>query len=723
MLVGVENAGIRNEATGELGSVVQAGTIQQVTLVSSSPVPPGQVVVPRQLPGAVRDFTGRADHVVALDALFPADRTSEAAGALGAVVITAIDGAGGIGKTSLALYWAHRVQDRFPDGTLHVNLRGYGPGNPASPEQALDGFLRALGVPAEAIPLDADAKAGQYRSLLAGRRILIVLDNANHPDQVRPLLPGTSGCMVVVTSRDSLAGLVITDGAHRITLDLLTDAEAHELVSGILGPARVSAEPSAIAELVRLCTRLPLALRIAATRIGVSPDTSVADVVTELADDRSRLDVLSRGGDERTALRAVFDYSYQRLATDQAHLFRILGLHPGPEISVHAAAAVADLALQQARQRLVELADAHMIIAVGARRFRFHDLLRVYAYERSLAEDGTHERNNSTRLLADWYLRAAATADSIAFPGFFRSIEVAIEYTEGLPLPFADRDGALEWLDSERLNLISVVRNAFECGLDIVVIQFAEVTTRYFNLRAYWDDSIEVKNIGIAAAKRCGNGVAEAKMLHRRSEIAQMTRRFDEAVERHNQALNLAREVGDHWAEFASLNGLGVVLRELERNEEALNCFEGALNMCREDYGKRAKGVILSNMGASCSALGRFAEALDYGTRGLEIRRDSGDRWGEAVDLEYLGAAQGRLGEHLNAVDLYSEAVEIYREVGAQWQKAHALRSLGHALLQVEKSASAKECWQEALVTFEILGDPEAVRIRQELTTLGDIAK
>ncbi|MFI6032536.1 NB-ARC domain-containing protein [Amycolatopsis magusensis] len=289
-------------------------------------------VVPRQLPAAVRDFTGRTEHLAALDTLIPSDPGPESLDKQRArsVVITAVDGAGGIGKTTLALHWAHRIQDRFPDGTLHVNLRGYGPGEPATSAEALGGFLRALNVAPRAIPAEVEAQSALLRSLLAGRCVLMVLDNAHSAEQIRPLLPGTPGCMVVVTSRDSLTGLVVTDAAHRLTLDLLTEQEAHDLLIGIIGADRAAAEPEAVDDLIRRCARLPLALRIAASRVAAHPHLTVADVVAELADDRTRLDILSDTGDERAAIRTVFDWSYQRLPPEQARLFRRLGLHPGP---------------------------------------------------------------------------------------------------------------------------------------------------------------------------------------------------------------------------------------------------------------------------------------------------------------------------------------------------------------------------------------------------------
>ncbi|MCC8249190.1 ATP-binding protein [Saccharothrix luteola] len=471
MLVGMGNMEVRNKTAGARGPVVQAGSIQQVILTGSTRA--SEVELPRQLPGAVRDFAGRTEQLAALDALIPVN--SEPTGAPNAVVISVIDGIGGIGKSTLAVYWAHRVQHHFPDGTLHVNLRGYGPGDPVTPKQALDGFLQALGAPADAVPAEPDARASMYRSRLAGRRVLIVLDNANHPDQIRPLLPGTPGCVVVVTSRDRLTGLVITDGAQRIALDLLAETEAHNLVVGILGADRATAEPAAVADLVRLCARLPLALRIAATRIAASPHITVADVAADLADEHTRIDELSRGDDERTALRGVFDYSYHRLTPDQSHLFRRLGLHPGPEISVPAAAAVADLEPRRARQLLGELADAHMLSAVDVRRFRFHDLLRAYAAGLALLQDAPDERDRALDRLLSWYAHTADTCDMLLYPGYVRLPHRSAQPQH--PTPIATDIDAATWLKTERENLLAALRAAARPDLFHHIVALAQAAS------------------------------------------------------------------------------------------------------------------------------------------------------------------------------------------------------------------------------------------------------
>ena len=345
----------------------------------------GEQAVPRQLPLATRGFVGRAEHLTALDALLPNVESGDGGG--DAVVISALDGTAGVGKTSLALHWAHRVQHRFPGGTLHADLRGYGPGQPATAAEVLDGFLYVLGVPPQQIPASLEARVGLYRSLLVGRRVLIMLDNANSASQVRPLLPSSPGSLVLVTSRASLTGLVVNDGATRLTLDLLSVGEATDLVRQIVGQNRADAEPHAVTELIRQCARLPLALRIAAGRATAQPHLDIADLVAEIADDQHRWQALSLPGDEDKAVRAVFDWSYHRLAPEHARAFRQIGTHPGPELSIQAAAAATGMSVAHVRRVLADLADVHLLEPISRDRYRLHDLLHAYAADRAGRDD------------------------------------------------------------------------------------------------------------------------------------------------------------------------------------------------------------------------------------------------------------------------------------------------------------------------------------------------
>lgn len=386
-------AAARNEANVvTAGAVVQADSIGQVSL-SSAPV---DVPRPAQLPPDVSSFTGRVEDLATLDSLFGHGRSAAGPGPM-AVVITTIAGAGGIGKTALAVHWAHRVRSGFPDGQLYVNLRGYGPGPAMSPGHALDGFLRALGMPGEAVPTDVAAMTASFRSLVADRRVLVILDNAVTADQVRPLLPGTPTCAVVVTSRNKMSGLVAHDGARRVTLDQLTPREAGQLLRDVIGPSRADAEPGAVAELGRFCDFIPLALRVAADRVAARPHLRISGLVRDLAEEHRRLDVLSTGDDDPTTLRSVFSWSYRTLPPETARAFRLLGLHPGFTISTAAAAALTGTATADAGRHLDALAGVHLLTEVDRQRYQVHDLLRAYAAERAAADEPPVERQVALR--------------------------------------------------------------------------------------------------------------------------------------------------------------------------------------------------------------------------------------------------------------------------------------------------------------------------------------
>jgi len=370
---------------------------------------PGQRerVVPRQLPGAVRHFAGRADELTVLDGL------SGAGGGTGMVVISAISGTAGVGKSALAVHWGHRAAGRFPDGQLYVNLRGFEPtGAPVTPAAALHGFLAALSVPPAQIPVSVDERAALYRSLLAGKRMLIVLDNACDTAQVRPLLPGGVAGFVIVTSRSQLAGLAVTEDAHLLALDVLTEAEAREMLARRLGPERVLGESHAARELIGLCARLPLALAIVAARVAAGRPRSLAALVEELRHAADPLDGFD-AGDAATSVRAVFSWSYRSVSDPAARMFRLLGMHAGPDVGVAAAASLAGVRPGRARGMLKELAFANLLAEHGPGRFIFHDLLRAYAAELVSTLDSDDGRRAATHRVLDHYLRTAWAAERV----------------------------------------------------------------------------------------------------------------------------------------------------------------------------------------------------------------------------------------------------------------------------------------------------------------------
>lgn len=680
-------------------------------------------VVPRQLPAAVRDFTGRAEHLAALDALIPPDPARTDPGAVSgrdglrarSVVITAVDGAGGIGKTTLALHWAHRSQHLFPDGTLHVNLRGYGPGTPASPGEALGGFLRALGVAARLIPGEVEEQSALLRSLLAGKRVLMVLDNAHRPGQIRPLLPGSPGCMVVVTSRDSLTGLVVTDAAHRLTLDLLDVPEALDLVTGILGADRTEAEPDAVSELIRLCARLPLALRIAASRVAAHPHLSVADVVADLSDDRTRLDVLSETGDERAAVRAVFDWSYQQLPSDQARLFRRLGLHPGPDLSLPAAAALAQLSPAGTRPLLAALAGAHLIEPVAGGRYRFHDLLRAYAADQAHRHDAPVDRDEALESLLTWYTHTTRTADRHLYPLGMRFPAILSE--PGHPHPVPGLDEAWSWLTTERTNILAVLRHAAAHQLDHCTIPLADACG-FLSSAGSPQERIDACSLGITAARRAGNRTQEAMLLLAREEPASSLQAWEQAQEDLDCAAALVKDLGDVELEVRLLNARGLQFLYQGRYRQALQWLGAALPLSRGVDTGRWEAVVEGNHSRAHTGLGHYRLALDHGERGLRLRRRVGDRTGEATALVHLARAWQGLRNHEKAIQLCRDAIAVGRSTPLHHFQtiAEPLNVLATSLLRLGHIDEAIACWQEAATVYDDAGHPhEATEVRRLL--------
>lgn len=450
--------------------------------------------VPRQLPAALRRFTGRASELAALSDLLERD-PAEAAG----VVIAALTGMAGIGKTALAVHWAHRVADRFPDGQLFVDLRGFGPCDiPVTPTQAVCGFLTALGVPTARVPPDADGQAALFRSLLAGRRMLIVLDNAQCADQVRPLLPGAPGCLVLVTSRNRLTGLAAAEGAHLFTLGVLTEGESRELLAKNLGAGRAAAEPAAVSELIALCARLPLALCDVAARAAARPSLPLAALAAEMRDVQGRLDSLETG-ESTTSVRIVFSWSKARLSESAARMFRLLGVHPGPDITVPAAASLAGVPRSQAYLALAELCDEHLLTEHAPGRYACHELLRAYAAEQAHTRHSEAERRAAVHRLLDHYLHSAEEAALCLDPG-------RVRLTRDPPAPgvlpeeIDDRELAVQWFENERHVLLAAIYQAAEEGCAPHAWMLPWSAGMFFRGAAYWRKLKDAQESALAIA-------------------------------------------------------------------------------------------------------------------------------------------------------------------------------------------------------------------------------
>lgn len=523
---------------------VTGKTEQHIHLHAPAAAPNGRtpVRVPSRLPPDIADFTGRSEDLRTLDSL---SRAADAPGTTPTVVISAIDGTPGVGKTTLAVHWAHTARERFPDGQVHLNLQGYAPTPAVKPRRALGELLALLGTPAGEIPGTLDARTRAYRDRLADRRVLIVLDNAENVAQVRPLLPLAPGCCVVVTSRSRMAGLAVRDGARLLTLDVLTPEESLAFFARVLTPERVAAEREAALAVAELCGRLPLALRIAAVRLAMRPSFGFADVRAELGPESERLEELSRGSDEYAAVMHVFSWSYDKLSPQQRRAFRRLGLHRGAVIGLSAAEAVLGVSRREARDLLDALTEAHLLEAEAPGRFRFHDLLRLYAQHRCREEESAPDAHRAVTRLLTWYVATAENADR-ALNGGREQVLAPVPVPEDVrPGEFGDADAALAWLDAEYGNILDAAAQASGAGLHVLCSRVPITLWSYFQRRSQWPEWLEVQRIGLAAARTAGDGPAEAWLLSGLGDVHDDLERYDEAIACHTEALEAHRALGD----------------------------------------------------------------------------------------------------------------------------------------------------------------------------------
>jgi DNA-binding SARP family transcriptional activator/Tfp pilus assembly protein PilF len=696
-------------------------------------------VVPRQLPATVRHFTGRARELAELSGLLDGSGGET----VPMVVISAIAGTAGVGKTALAVQWAHQVADRFPDGQLYVNLRGYDPGQPVLAADALAGFLRALDVSGPDIPAEEHERATRYRSLLAGRRMLVVLDNAGSADQVRPLLPGTPACVVVVTSRDSLAGLVARDGAARVDLDLLPLAEAVDLLRALIG-RQLDADPAAAATLASQCSRLPLALRVAAELAAARPAVPLADLVGELADQQRRLDLLDAGGDRHTAVRAVFSWSYRHLGTGAARMFQLAALHPGPDLDPYAAAALSGTTVERAVRLLDQLTRAHLIQSAGPGRYCMHDLLRAYALDLVAAVDTEDEQRAPLTCVFDYYLYTAATAMDVLYPAE-RGRRPRIPAPASPVPPVTDPATAQVWLDAEQANLVAAAANAAAHGWPDHAFQLAATVSRYLNQCGHYSAAIAINsharfaavraanraaeaealtNLGtiewhqgrfqhatthyrqaLTAFRECGDRDGQARVWHNLGGVDMLQGRFRQAADQVEQAMVLFREAGDQVGEGRSLQNLGFVELRQGRYPEAAGHLQCALDLFCQTGDPAGQAHALANLGTVDLEQGRFQQAAGRLQAALDLFCQSSNRAGQAHVLGYLGLLDLRQGRCHRAVSRLDQSLALFRETGELPGEAEALNGLGEASVAVGRVSRARAHHRAALDLATAIGD------------------
>jgi DNA-binding SARP family transcriptional activator/tetratricopeptide (TPR) repeat protein len=704
---------------------------------------PAFAAVPRQIPCEVVGFAGRTAEIGRMDALLDAH---EAAGNRSTILV--LTGMAGVGKTALAGHWCRQVADRFPDGQLWVDLRGYHRRAAVTPEQALAYVLRAVGVEAD-MPAELDSRVGLYRSVMDGRRMLVVLDNASSVDQVRPLLPGGPGSLVLVTSRNDLSGLVAVEGAQTVRLEPFTAPEARHMLAPRLGGQRIDAEADAVDRIVAKCGGLPLALAIVAARAVARPGFALAALDQQLADAGDRLDQLAipDGGID---VRAVFSWSYRTLSPEAARLFSHLGLHAGPDVTAAAAAALAGTSTRQARLLLGELARANLVAEHKLGRYTVHDLLRAYAVELAAERHDERERTAVTTRILGFYLATVWRTLALLCPGDQRRLSRAEQRwrTDGLAL--ADEAAALEWLDAERDNLMAAVQQAVSTpGVPAAIaVQLAHALFGFFSIRAHWDDWAHVNQVALDTARRLGDRAGEAHAATDLAFVWWLRGRFGEANALYEQGLAITRELGDRHGEAAALAGLGDVHRVLGSGAEAIARYEESLAICRElndlhgqtmslgSLGllyhrrgrsgealaclrdslaireklgdRRGQATSLSNLGAFYRAEGRYDEALSCYEQSLAVRREQGDRHGQGTSLGGLGAIYQQTRHPVQALAYQQESVAIFRELADAQCLAESLRALGSTLDVLGRAGEAEEHRREAAEIFERLGNSGA---------------
>jgi DNA-binding SARP family transcriptional activator/tetratricopeptide (TPR) repeat protein len=665
-----------------------------------------QPVVPRQLPAGTRHFAGRQAELAELD-----DVLREAGAATAVIVIT---GTGGVGKTALALHWAHSVARRFPDGQLHVNLRGYDPaGFPATSADCLRGLLDGLGVPREQIPDSVEARAGLYRSVLAGRRVLVLLDNAADAEQVRPLLPGSSGCLVLVTSRSALPGLVATESAHPVSLGLLGDDAANAMLAARLGPGRTAAEPTAASLLVRLCGGLPLALAITAARAAAQPALPLSALADELTDEQHRLDALDTG-DPMTSLRAAFSWSCRQLSDPAARMFRLLGGHPGPDISAAAAASMAGQPAPQARRALGELVSASLLTEHAPRRYMLHDLLRAYAAEQRPEADTRSERRSAQARLVDHYLHTAYAGALLLAPvGHPIILDPALP--GALPERLADRNHALAWFRTELPVLLAVVDLAAASGLDEQAWQLPWTLRGVLDGQGLWQDWDAVNRIALAAAERLQDHNGMGWTHHRMAQVCSLSGAINEGITHNMQALTHFALAGNVAGQGSARLGLCIARGRQGHHEAALEHGEQALGLFRAAGDRIGEAFMLHLVGLELGQLGNPELGREHCMQAVELYGELDDPGGLADAWHSLGTLHKQLGEHPDAIACFQQSLMLSATLGDRWGQAYCLIYVGDTHDAAGDLLAAREAWQHAIDMLGDLRHPDTDRIRARL--------
>jgi len=670
-----------------------------------------------QLPPALPLFVGRRTELASLDAVLSpsAPHGSAHDPTPTSAILLSVSGTAGVGKTALAVRWANQVADRFPDGQLYVDLRGYDPsGSALDPAEALRGFLDAFGVPVQRIPTGAAAQAALFRSVVAGKRVLAVLDNARDAEQVRPLLPGAPGCLVIVTSRNELTGLIATDGARPLTLELLSTAEARDLLIRRLGKTRVTAEQEVVTDIIARCARLPLALAIAAARAAIRPGFPLAALAAELREAAGGLDVL-HGGEPATDLRAVFSWSQQTLSAGAGRLFRLLGLHPGPDLTALAAASLAGTSPQQTRILLAELTRAHLVAEHAPGRYTFHDLLRAFATDQAQAQDDTEVRRTATHRMLDHYLHSAHAAALLLRP---TRVAIVLDSAQSgvVSEAFDDYDSALAWFTAEREVLLAAVGLAAGAGFDRHASQLAWALSIFLIRYGHWTEQVRAQRTALDATRRLGDRAGQANALQGLAHGYARSGRLDDAEIHYREALHLRVELDDPAGQAQAHMGLAHMAEKQDRTTDSLLHYQRAVDLFRVGGNRAGEANALNGVGWCHALLGDYQQALESCTHALDLLLELGARDGQTAVWDSLGSIHRGLADYEQAVVCHERSIALCRDIGDRYWEADAVNNLGDTYHAMGDADAADKAWHQALDILDRLDDRKAEQIQGKLT-------
>lgn len=688
-------------STSVHGAVIGDNASVSQNFAVAKPVTPSALF---QLPADAGNFTGRRDEIQTIVEQLHGETSSPKP-------ITVICGMAGVGKTALAVHVAHMLSSEYPEAQLYVNLNSYEPALRLDPGQALDLFLRALGVAVEALPVTYNEQMALYRSLLADKRAIILIDNAVSAEQVRPLLPGSHGCIVLVTTRDRMPGLIVTNAARLVILEPLRQNESMALLTEIVGADRVGAEAQQAKDLVDLCGNLPLALMIAAARLVVRPKLTVSNLSRRLSEEGRRLIELAVGD---VAVRASFNSSYEQLGDDNAQLFRLLALNPGTDFSLDAAAAVMDIDSSTAGELLESLVDMHLVEpATASDQYRMHNLVRIFSREKLHEKESENDLADAEIRLLSWYRRMVSVSEQKLLGNRIRFWQYEGE-DDRLPAP-TTRGSALAWFEQERANIIGACRQANRSALHEITWQIADASWGFFQLRKYWSEWEESHRLGLASAIASENKQAEAWMLTGLGGAQWERHEYVEAERNLKRALAIHQTLKDEMGECRTLMNLGFAYYQMGNQVESIKYSEQALRISRTRHDDYRTAWILYGLSNAHTRLNRNTEALKYCEEALVIWRNTASRMGEGFSLDSLGSIYRNLGDLKASIVHLEQALAIRREVGDSYGEGMTLDNLGKTYELVAGRSHAIPYWFMSVEILTQLGAPEADEVRSRL--------